>query len=181
MRNRLVSRLLPRSRAVAAVRWSLLMVLGILSALGVHHAGTRLSGQPAESAPTPERKAANLSTLFSGMRPRQGDRMAPPRIGFRWSFEDAGAADGVVHASFMPPLRATADTTVAMAGKGIRFLLHILGPGGKPEITKETLTPEVQLSLKEGFPEGECEWWVEALVPGAEPITSPRKKFVLDR
>ncbi len=98
------------------------------------------------------------------------------------SLRDAGSA-GVSKASIMPGFLTGADS-IRVPGFGrhdVRYRIHVLGAGGKTEIVTETDQPRVTLNLTAGFPIGECQWWVEALLPGRDPVCSPREKFTLQR
>jgi hypothetical protein len=164
-------------RLVLPVRHlGVLALLGALAFLGVRH-----SPAPAPvKAPEPSKPVSGVQPFhwaLSKLRPRLGDRMTLPRVGFRWSLERGDAT--VAQASLVPPFLSDTDSMKAAGTHAVRFLLHLVGPGGKPEIVRETTTQEVRLDLKDGFPVGECEWWVEARMPGGTSVCSDRQRFVL--
>jgi hypothetical protein len=117
--------------------------------------------------------------------------MALPRIGFRWAFDGmrawthlkaAASSSSPSEASVVPPFLADKDSmgvVVTRAKQQVRFLLHLVGPGGRPEIRTETTQPQVRLNLRNSLPPGEYEWWVEAFLPGMPPVCSPRERFAL--
>jgi hypothetical protein len=157
----------------------LLVLLGAFATLGIRHASPPTPGTA--KAPNPSKPDSSVQPFhwaLSKLRPRVGDRMTLPRIGFRWTFE-AGGGSTATQASLVPPFLSDTDSMKAAGTEAVRFLLHLVGPGGKPEIVKETTTQEIRLDLKNGFPVGECEWWVEALLPGGNSVCSDRQRFVL--
>jgi len=87
--------------------------------------------------------------------------MTPPRIGFRWSFA---------------PDSAHADQASA-----VRFRIHLQGPSPAIEITRETSSSNLNVNLADSFPLGECEWWVEALMPIGPSLLSQRERFLLEQ
>jgi len=194
-------------RAPGPRRLGLMVLLGVLGLLGIKMAaGPGLTPSPAPKN-QPEPRSLSDSGLFSQLRPRAGDMMALPRIGFRWAFElarrdsggrsDRSVTQGVAgalsrmagsgstrtrQASLVPPILVPPDSTGTSGDSGsVKFRFHLAGPGGSPEIDQETDRPEIQLTLTKDFPVGECEWWVEAIRPGLPVVTSPRERFTLQR
>jgi hypothetical protein len=165
-------------RLVLPVRHlGMLVLLGALAVLGIRH----FPGPSPLKAPEPSKPTSGVQPFhwaLSKLRPRLGDRMTLPRIGFRWSLEGTDGAP-VSQASLVPPFFTHTDSMKAAGSHAVRFLLHLVGPGGKPEIVQETTTQEMRLDLKNGFPVGECEWWVEARMPGGTSVCSDRQRFVL--
>lgn len=166
-------------------RLALLVFLGALGFLGVRLASH--SAPTAKPSLEPEATPTNAGT-FSELRPRTGDHMALPRIGFRWTFDGQaaspksastrpGASKNISQASMVPRFLSGSDSS--REDGAVRYVLHLAGPGGTPEITKESSEPSLRLNLKKDFPTGECEWWIEAFVPGQPPATSPRERFTL--
>jgi hypothetical protein len=168
-------------RDLPARRLAVLLFLGALGFLGARlfPANSGLVSKP--SNPQPDKTPT--TSLFSGLRPKAGDHMTLPRLGFRWSFEmTPGSPRGVSQASIMPRFRSSSDSSNGTGTRGnIRYVLHLVGPGGQPEITKESSEPELRVNLKKDFPPGDCEWWVEALIPGQPPVASEREKFTLSK
>ena len=93
------------------------------------------------------------------MRPRAGDRMAPPRLGFRWLYRP--------------------DSTGAPPPSDVRFRVHLNGPGGAPQRIVESNTTEATLDLDDSFPLGACSWWIEAIRPGQASLRSQAETFDL--
>lgn len=160
---------LPRSLP-GGPRVLLLLVLGVLGVAGLIGAAALLHpGRAPRALPKgPEEEAAAAGAgatpsaapgVFSRMRPRSGDRMAWPRIGFRWSFQPDG------------------DTLAA--GAGVTYRVHVAGPGGEPTRVVESDAPEATLDLDDRFPFGECSWWIEASRPGHTTLRSPTETFEL--
>lgn len=161
----------------------LLVFFTLLALLGVRN-GRAPAGPAAKEATKPQSKPLLSLVRFSRLRPRTGDHMVLPRIGFRWSFgpgsEAAGDSGAAEQASFVPSsFLSGADSIRAAGTNAIRFLLHLVGPGGRPEIVRETTASEINLDLKGKLPAGECEWWVEAKLPGHDPVCSGKERFVL--
>lgn len=151
------------TRAPGARGPRLLLAVGAAAlALAAALVASRSLG-PSAPKPSPEQApgidaASGIDTVaFRQLRPRNGDHMAPPRIGFRWSF---------------PPDSVGAD--------GVRFRLHIQGPDGVQEITRETGDTHLNVDLAPSFPLGECEWWVEAIRPGKPGLRSKAERFRLE-
>jgi hypothetical protein len=184
-------------------RLGLMVLLGVLGLLGIRMAtGPTVSTPPKKSA---EPRPVSGAGFFRQLRPRAGDLMALPRIGFRWVFEGTArdssdrpaksVAEGVVQAlsratgpdhpgvsqaTFLPRLSTPGDTVGSSLDSGrVRFRFHLVGPGGFPKIDRESDRPELQLDLQKGFPVGECVWWVEALRPGLPIVSSPQERFAL--
>jgi hypothetical protein len=163
-------------RRIAAV-----VVLGVLGVLGIrsipHHAAP-----VAPIGPSPQKAGALPVGDFRELRPRAGDHMTPPRIGFRWKFDhgefnETSSSQASMAPSVVPPFFSKRDST--RNGGTIRFVLHLIPAGGGAEVTKEADRDGVRINLSKSFPPGECEWWVEAVVPGEAPVVSPREHFVL--
>jgi hypothetical protein len=172
-------RTLPR-RDIPARRLATLLFLGTLGLLGIRLLSGPAAHTAKPSAPRPNDAPASTVSPFAEMRPRPGDHMTLPRIGFRWVFDLTGAKpQAVSQASMVPPFLARIDSTRGSRQDGTRFVLHLVGPGGQPEITKESTEPNMRLNLKKDFPTGDCEWWVEAVVSGQPPLVSPRERFIL--
>jgi hypothetical protein len=172
-------RKLPR-RDVPARRLAVLLFLGALGLLGFRFVSTQ-AGHPAKPAtPRPGGSPTPAASFFAGLRPRLGDHMTLPRIGFRWAFDPSGKdAQNVTQASLVPSFLARPDSAASAMGEKVRYVLHLLGPGGAPEVTKESSESSLRMNLRKDFPTGECEWWVEAYVPGQPPLVSPKERFVL--
>jgi hypothetical protein len=170
--------------AVPARRLVVLCFLGALGMIGIHMLPARGPAPAGPPTPTPQKGSpAPVAGEFSGMRPHAGDHMTPPRLGFRWKYAlpERSAAEGAPRqASMVPPFFSRLDSSAA-GREGVRFTLHLLGPGGGPEITREARSGGVRLNLKGALSPGECEWWVEAAVPGQAPVSSPRERFILTR
>jgi hypothetical protein len=95
------------------------------------------------------------------MRPRPEDKMAPPRLGFRWSFVPDSA-------------RATVPS------KQVKFRVHLISSDGAHEVTHSVAESQTHVDIRDNFPTGKCQWWVEALVPGYPPVRSVTETFVLE-
>ncbi len=226
---------LPR-RDLPVRRLALFVFVGALGVVGLRFLAGHQTAAPKRPTPEPDKKALDLTAVFRSLRPRAGDLMAPPRIGFRWVFDpsrlqaapaQAGsaaaqpagdtasgtgslasgdsqpvqttpaaaeparlkrrgrtAASTAARASLMPPFLSGDSLRLPNFGSRdpqVRYRVHLLGPGGKTEIVTETDEPRVTLNLTRAFPPGECEWWVEAILPGRAPVASPREKFTLQR
>lgn len=88
--------------------------------------------------------------------------MTPPRIGFRWIW--------------------VPDSTMASRPPGpVRFRVHLVSSDGAHEVTRQVTESHTQVNLRDTFPTGECQWWVEALVPGRRPIRSAKETFLLEQ
>jgi hypothetical protein len=164
-------------RRIPPRRLAVLLFLGALGMVGLRSFTSHPSTPAKPQAPDPQ-KGTTAAGDFGGMRPRKGDHMTPPRIGFRWKFDlqKRSGDSSPSQASMMPSFFNRSDSTDA---QGIKYVLHVVGPGGQ-EITRETAKPNLRLNLKKNdLPPGECEWWVEACVPGLPPVASPREHFVL--
>jgi hypothetical protein len=125
--------------------------------------GARLLQPPAAkpphpAQPAPDSTSARLDTLtFSQLRPREGDHMAPPRIGFRWSFRADSAA-----------------------GAETLFRVHLRSVERGVEVTRDTRESSLNVDLAPSYPLGPCEWWVEAIRPGHPVIRSRSESFRLE-
>jgi hypothetical protein len=95
------------------------------------------------------------------MRPRAGDKMTLPRVGFRWIWSPDSA-------------RATVPSTQ------VKFRVHLVSSDGGHEVTRQSAESRAHVNLRDGFPIGECQWWVEALVPGYPPVRSAKQTFLLE-
>ncbi len=140
-----------------------LVLLGVLSVLGVR-AYFQGAGN-ARSVPAPPSGPDSLGVVdpgaFQRMRPRPEDKMALPRVGFRWSYVPDSA-------------RATVPS------KQVRFRVHLISSDGAHEITQSVADSRTHVNLRDNFPTGKCEWWVEALVPGYPPVRSSTGTFELE-
>jgi hypothetical protein len=174
-------------RKIPVRRVLMLFVLGMLGLLG-------LRTPPAPVTPVPKAVPGRIDGSapappgsFQAMRPRLGDHMTLPRIGFRWAFDGVrawthmGGTGTASEASMVPsfPSGDSIGVAVSRARQQVRFLLHLVGPGGGPEIRQETTQSQVRLNLRNTLPPGEYQWWVEAFVPGMPPVSSPRERFAL--
>jgi hypothetical protein len=139
----------------------LLGAMGVLGARAFFHGVPNTKPVP---APPPGRDSLGVSDpgAFQGMRPRAKDKMTPPRIGFRWSWTPDSARAAV-------PL------------KQVKFRVHLLSSDGVHEVTRSVAESQTHVNLRDTFPIGECQWWVEALVPGYPPVQSAKETFLLEQ
>jgi hypothetical protein len=171
-------------REVPPGRLVLLVLVSAIGFVGAHLFPGHSPTSARSAIPKPEQPAAAPCATLDSLRPRAGDHMTLPRVGFRWSFNPTpGSSPTISKASMIPSFLSGTDSVSTRPRLDIspRFILHLLGPGGHPEITKETSATEVRLNLTKGFSPGDCEWWVEALIPGAQSITSARERFALSQ
>jgi hypothetical protein len=143
------------------VRLAVLVVLGILGILG---ARTLFQGRPntvpvPPAAPGTDSLGVTNAAAFRGLRPREGDKMTPPRIGFRWTWNPDSAR---------------------VAPGPVKFRVHLVSPDGAHEVSRQVSEPKAHVNLRDSFPTGKCEWWVEAIVPGSPPIRSAKQNFLLE-
>lgn len=141
-----------------------LLLLGVVGVLGLR---AFFQGAPnTKPVPTPPAGGDSLGVsdagAFHGMRPRADDRMTPPRVGFRWNW--------------------TPDSTMgAVPMKQVKFRVHLVSCDGSHEVTRSVNESQTHVNLRDTFPTGTCEWWVEALVPGHPPVRSAKETFVLEQ
>jgi hypothetical protein len=162
------------------------LFLGVLALLGLKGTLPPATRQVTQVPVRPESTAV-VPGSFKEMRPRAGDHLAFPRIGFRWAFDGVRAwtamrmTNSADQASMMPTLLSpdSLGGVMTRARQQVRFLLHLVGPGGAPEIRQETTESQVRLNLRNTYPAGEYEWWVEAFLPGMPSVSSPRERFAL--
>jgi hypothetical protein len=141
-----------------------LILLGVLGALGLRSSFQGAPNTKPVPMPPPGTDSLGVSDpgAFHGMRPRAEDKMTPPRIGFRWSWTPDSA-------------RAT------VPGRQVRFRVHLISSDGTQEVTRSVSESQTHVNLRDTFPFGECQWWVEALVPGHPPVRSAKETFVLEQ
>jgi hypothetical protein len=140
--------------------------LVLLGVLGVAVVRALLPGRTAfEATPALTSAADSLAVTdpkaFRSLRPRVGDKMTPPRIGFRWTWVPDSA-------------RAT------VPANQVKFRVHLVSSDGTHEITRQVGDSRVHVNLRDDFPTGDCQWWVEALVPGWPSVCSARETFLLE-
>jgi hypothetical protein len=140
-----------------------LALLGVLSVLTVRAFFERAPNtRPAPASPSGmDSLSVSDPGAFQGMRPRAKDKMAPPRIGFRWNW--------------IPD-----STRAAVPLKQVKFRVHLVSSDGAHEVTRQVSESQTHVNLRDTFPVGECQWWVEALVPGHPPVRSARETFILE-
>ncbi len=130
-----------------------------IAAVAILFAARSCSPDPPPEAPaaTPAVAEAALDTpSFQDLRPRHGDVMARPRIGFRWIYRPAGGT-----------------------GDSVRYFLHLVGGDSTSEIVRESARSELNVDLAEQFPPGDCSWWVEARRPDGSRVRSRPERFLL--
>jgi hypothetical protein len=139
----------------------LLGVLGVLGARAIFQGAPNTKSVP---MPPPGTDSLGLSDpgAFHGMRPRADDKMTPPRIGFRWTWTPDSARAAV-------PL------------KQVKFRVHLISSDSTHEVTRSVTESQTHVNLRDTFPVGTCQWWVEALVPGHPPVRSGKETFVLEQ
>jgi hypothetical protein len=154
-----------RSRARRTLRPGrvvLVVILGLLGTLGARMLSGRAHGPRAAGDEAAPSRAPADASLFAGLRPGPGDRMTPPRIGFRWSFDLpralAGRASQATGAAGERPAGSVSqaglrfrfvgrgDSVGGPHGETIRFRIHLAGADGAPLVT-ETLETHATLDL----------------------------------
>ena len=141
-----------------------LLLLGVLGVFGVRAYLRAAPDTKPVLAPPPGADSLGVSDpgAFRGMRPRADDKMTPPRLGFRWTW-------------IPDTLRA------AVPAKQVRFRVHLVSSDGSYEVTRSAAESQAHVNLRDDFPTGTCQWWVEALVPGFPPVRSANETFVLEQ
>jgi hypothetical protein len=141
-----------------------LVLAGVLSVLGLRAWIHGTSGDRAEPSPYPSADSLEIieADAFHGMRPRADDKMTLPRIGFRWTWSPDSA-------------RAAIPTAQ------IKYRVHLVSADGAHEVTRQVSVPEAAMNLRDNFPTGKCEWWVEVLTPGLPPVCSAKETFTLEQ
>jgi hypothetical protein len=164
MKRRLLASPRLRGSEVQVLRLAGLLFLGLLGVLGIR---AYFQNAP-NTKPAPMRLpgADSVGTCdpgaFRGMRPRSDDTMTLPRVGFRWIW--------------------VPDSAMAATSPGpVKFRVHLVSCDGAHEVTRQVTESRAQVNLREEFPTGRCQWWIEALAPGRPPIRSGRETFLLER
>ncbi|MCA9726548.1 MAG: hypothetical protein R3E12_08830 [Candidatus Eisenbacteria bacterium] len=153
-------------------RWLVLAALCISGAVGCGR-------EEPNPLPAREERAADKHPPSAGrfvdLRPRAGDVLVPPRIGFRWRY--LAGADSVGELGSEGSNPSAEDHGPAPA-----FRLQVVDSLNVPYVRTETRDSDIRVTLPPGTPPGIYAWWVECVAPDDTTVlaASDRETFRIE-